>query len=193
MAVPERWRPTWPSAAEIERFSELCDQIERREKGWEDDLAIWNRRASREYREVEFRTYYGSTDKETFVTEALLPSPTLDPSVTFGELVEVVRAVAELADENGELDEAEQGHLLDALDVNLPGASISDLIYWPNHWFGDGSANPNALELTHAQVVRYALLRSGRVVPGCPTEPVLPFSMPGGTSSTSTCPTDGND
>lgn len=179
MAIPERWRPTWPSDAELERFSDLCDQIERRDDGWEDDLATWNRRASREHQEVEFRTYYGSTDKVTFVTKALLPSPALDPAVTFGELVEVVRAVSELGDEDGELDEAEQDHLLEALDVNLPGAGVSDLIYWPNHWFGDRSANPNEYALTHEQVVRYALLRSGRVVPGCPTEPDLPFTLPG--------------
>lgn len=68
---------------------------------------------------------------------------------------------------------------MQALDVNLPGAGVSDLIYWPNHWFGDESANPNAYPLTHEQVVRYALLRSERVVPGCPMEPDLPFRLPG--------------
>ncbi len=52
MAIPERWRPTWPTDAEIARYSELCDRIERRDEGWEDDLMTWNRRASREYQEV---------------------------------------------------------------------------------------------------------------------------------------------
>ena len=177
MPIPDRWRPVLPDPAEIERFSELCDRIENQVEGYEQDLATWNARASREYREIEFRKYYGSVDKETFVTEALLRTPAFDPQVTFEELVAVTRAIAE--GEGGELlDEAVQSYLMEVLDVNLLGAGISDLIYWPNHWFGDEDANPNDYELDYSQMVRYALLRSGREVPGCPVHPELPYPLP---------------
>lgn len=81
-----------------------------------------------------------------------------------------MRAVAEAS-----FDEAEHDHLLEALDLNLPCASISGLIYWPGHWFGDERCG---LELTPEQIVRYALLRSRRMVPGCPDRPPLPYPPP---------------
>ncbi|MDF1664889.1 MAG: hypothetical protein P1V97_24220 [Planctomycetota bacterium] len=55
---------------------------------------------------------------------------------------------------------------MSALEVNLKGGRISDLINWPNHVFGHEDANPNDDELTEEQLVGYALLLSRREVLG---------------------------
>ncbi|MEZ6185582.1 MAG: hypothetical protein R3F62_11300 [Planctomycetota bacterium] len=151
MSFPDRWWPPVPDPAEVARFSLLCDRIERRVPGYQEDLAAWNARAARTFEEVEFRTYHGSVDQEAFVTAALLPRPAFDPSVTFDELVAVVRALAEGKD--GQLlAEATHSYLLEALELNLPGASVSDLIYWPNAWFGEANADPNDYVLDPSHV-----------------------------------------
>lgn len=173
MAVPDRWRAPRLDPQEVARFSALCDRIEERRPGWEQDLATWNARAHAPYDFSDFVTYHASTDKETFVRKALQGDPRRFYDLTFLELVDVVRAVVEV-----ECDEAEHDHLLSALDLNLPCASISDLIYWPNHWFGDRSARPAEFELTPELIVRYAVLRSRRSVAGCPDTPPLPYPPP---------------
>lgn len=170
MTVPDRWRAPRLDRKELARFSALCDRIEERRPGWEQDLATWNARAHTPYDVTDFVNYHASTDQETFVRKALQPYPRRFDDVTFAELVDVVRAVSEVA-----VSAAETDHLLTALDLNLPGAGISDLIFWPDRWFGDRGGD---YELTPKQIVRYALLRSRREVPGCPDRPPLPYPPP---------------
>jgi len=64
---------------------------------------------------------------------------------------------------------------LDWLDVQLPGAEVADLIYWPRTWFQNEKAAEVAL--TPEQLVYAAAQRSGRSLPGAP-EVGVPFAIP---------------
>lgn len=182
MPIPERLQIPPVPPEQIEAMSPLCDAIEDAYSAEDavELLAEWNNRASRIFEWHEFRSYWKAIDKEDFIREALQPAPQYVADVTWPELLAVAESVrsAELP------DEAAQSYYLHWLEANLPGANVSDLIYWPNVWFGDDSLfldrfhqfKPEA-ELTAAQVLRYALLRSGRELPDVP-EVELPFPLP---------------
>jgi hypothetical protein len=84
------------------------------------------------------------------------------------------------------VSEAEIGYYLGWLEAQFPGANMNGLIYWPDAWFPDaslfrdenGAFKPES-ELSNDQVLAYAMAKSGRKLPGAPTEVVLPFPMPG--------------
>ena len=171
MPIPERLRPPAPSDQESREYTALCDRIEdagRDEVG--PLLARWNARAGRTYTQPEFRSYYGAVDVETFVGEMLLGEPAFVPDLTYAELRAVLCARLEF-----ELDEALDSYFLGWLDVNLPGADITNLIYWTNHWFGDEAMLHT--ELTPDQTLAYAMARCGRRLPDAPDVP-LPYPMP---------------
>ena len=174
MPIPDRLRPPPVSDAELREYMALCDEIETGLEFREDvpeQLARWNRRMGREFRPSDFR-YHGATDRETFVREALMGSPALVADLTYPELRAVLEEVS-----TARLTEAEQGYYLDWLEANLPGANVSDLIYWPNEWFAD-EAMLHA-ELTPDQILGYAMRASGRVLPDAPRDIELPYAMPG--------------
>src|SRR5262249_21972162 len=147
---------------EIREFSRLCNAIEDGVNAGRDVTELlekWNRRAARPFQPHEFTTYYGAVSTEDFVEEALLPRPTWLEDLTYEELRSVFQAVMA-----AELPPAQHSYFLGWLEENLPGSRMSDLIYWPNHWFKDEAMLH--VELTADQVLAYALLKSGRTVPG---------------------------
>ena len=170
MPIPARLRPPTPTVQEMELYTELCRRIENR-RHTDDDLAEWNRRAGIEYEEAEFRSYYGSMEIEDFVTFMLMGVPKLVPDLTYAELRDVLEMQLSVT-----LSEAETSYYLRWLEANLPGAEVSDLIYWPNEWFGN-EAMLHA-ELTPDQILAYAMARSGRRVPGAPEGVPLPHPIP---------------
>ena len=74
------------------------------------------------------------------------------PDISRAELVELARRVME-----DEGEEHEIGYWLDMLALNIPDANVSDLIYWPGEYFGDGN---NYRALTPEQVIDIATARS---------------------------------
>ncbi|MBN9120409.1 MAG: hypothetical protein J0I06_14835 [Planctomycetes bacterium] len=172
MPVPPRLRPPTPSAEEVREYVALCRQIEDAHR---DDvgplLARWNARAGRSYTQAEFQAYYGSVAVETFVGEMLLGVPALVPDLTYDEFRDVLRSAV-----GNELSEAVASYYLNWLEANLPGANVSDLLYWPNEWFRDEAMLQ--VELTPDQVLAYAMARSGRRVPGAPADVPMPYAMP---------------
>jgi hypothetical protein len=175
MPIPKRFAFKRITKAELREYMQLCNEIEDGiHRGREDVtelIARWNARAGREYRPVEFTKYYGSIDTDEFVREALQPSPKWIADLTYAELRDVYEAVVSV-----ELSESQTSHFLEWLEVNLPNANMSDLIYWPNEWFRDPSALH--LELTADQALRYAMLRSGRILADAPQEVELPRPLP---------------
>jgi hypothetical protein len=170
MPIPDRLRPPPPTAEEMAHYTELCRRIENR-RHTDDDLAEWNRRAGVEYTEAEFRTYYGAMEIDEFVTEMLLGEPTLVPDLTYSELRDVLDSVRSVT-----LSQPEDSYFLGWLEANLPDSDISDLIYWPNHWFENESMLH--VELTPDQILAYAMKRSGRTVRGAPENVPLPYPIP---------------
>jgi hypothetical protein len=174
MPIPPRLRPPTPSVEEFREYMELARQIEDGLEGREDVVELldrWNTRASRPYSPDEFRYYSASTSLETFVGTMLLGAPAPVPDLTYGELREVVAAVMK-----AELPEELLNYFIEWLEANLPNANITNLIYWPNHWFGDESLLQ--VELTPDQILVYAMAKSGRRVPGAPDNVPMPYPIP---------------
>ncbi|MCI0704714.1 MAG: hypothetical protein L0241_26965 [Planctomycetia bacterium] len=172
MPIPTRLRPTIPSVEEFREYISLCKQIEdARQDEVGPLLARWNARAGRPYRQAEFRAYYGAVDIETFVGEMLLGVPPFVPDLTYAELRDVLETL-----QSGALSEAVESYFLDWLEVNLPDANISDLLYCPNQWFADEAMLH--VELSHDQILAYAMAKSGRSVPGAPTDVPMPYPIP---------------
>lgn len=161
----------------------LCDAIEdalnRREQAT-DLLDEWHRQATRVCEPHEFTSYWKSTDKEEFVREALYPRPVFVGNLTYEEARAVLEAVSRV-----ELEEAETVYFLNWLEVQFPNSGISDLIHWPDEWFGNaslfrdsgGAFKPEA-ELSLDQILGYAMKKSSRELPGAPADIVLPFPLP---------------
>lgn len=173
MPIPERLHPLTPSAEEFREYMELSQQIEH---GLEDRADVselldrWNARAGRAYQPSDFH-YHGAIDRDTFVGEMLLGEPAFVPDLTYAELHEVLRSAV-----GNELSEAVASYYLNWLEANLPGANVSDLLYWPNQWFDDDAMLQ--VELTPDQILAYAMARSGRRVPGAPENVPMPYPLP---------------
>jgi hypothetical protein len=173
MPIPSRFAVKPPDESEIAELCALCDEIEDcvLQKG--DPAALltrWNARANRPFASIEFKTYSGAMDQRAFVTSALIPRAEQVPDLQYSELLEVIQSVIE-----GDVDEAELGHFLGWLEAQFPGSSVSDLIYWPDQWFGSKEAL--AYEFTTAQIARALMDCSGRVLPAAPAVS-LPFEVP---------------
>jgi hypothetical protein len=171
MPIPARLRPPTPAVEEFREYMELSCQIERGLE-FRDDvaelLARWNARAGRAYQPSDFN-YHGAIDRETFVGEMLLGTPALVPDLTYDELRAILRSML-----NAELSEAVDSYFLEWLEAHLPGANVSDLIHWPNQWFGEELD----AELTDEQILAYAMVKSGRRVPGAPSGVPMPYPIP---------------
>jgi len=174
--LPARLQPPPVAAADFRRWCDLCTEIEALATGNEDGrlstlLAEWNGKAHHEYTPVEFKTYYGAVSKEEFVRDALSPRPRWIEDLTFEEAREAVAAIM-----SAEPTREDTCHALRVLDLNLPGGELSDLMYWPNEWFGDEQML--RVELTPAQVLEYAMARAGRRLVGSPDDIELPRPAP---------------
>lgn len=183
MAIPERLKLQPVSKELLDEMSELCDLIERKlESGETADelLERWHGHARRRSDPHDFQTYWKAVSKETFILDALNAEPTLDEDATYSEALAVLDAVG-----SATVPDSELSYYIDWLEAQFPGSHISDLIYWPDEWFGDaslfrdanGAFKPEA-ELSNDQILGYAMARSGRTLPGAPTDVVLPFPMP---------------
>ncbi|MDP1825014.1 MAG: hypothetical protein Q8L48_17285 [Archangium sp.] len=157
---------------EVRRFCALCDQIENglhQKADVSELLARWNQRANRKHEPREFLDYSGAIDTEVFVRIALAPPPRPVADLSYAELRSVVESVTKV-----QLDEAEQDWFLNWLEVQLPGASVSGLLFQPAEWFGVPEAH--SFEFTADQLLRAAMTRSGRHFADAP-EVVLPFEV----------------
>jgi hypothetical protein len=183
MPIPSRFQLTPPSKSLVREMCNLCSEISRLVEQREDPsvlLAQWHRHANHEFKPVDFVSYAGAVDQETFVRDALNPRPRFVADLQYSEAAAVLESVV-LVD----VTESESSHFLEWLDVQFPGIGISDLIYWPDQWFDNpllirdaqGGFRPEA-ELSTDQVLGYAMAKSGRALPGAPAGVVLPFPVP---------------
>lgn len=183
MPIPSRLKITRPTPEAIAIMSELCDQIETAlERGEQADrlLAKWHEHSGRRTERQEFQTYWKAVSKEEFVLEALNPPPRFDAELTFDEAAAVIGSL-----EEGCLDEHETSYYLVWLEAQFGDVRISDLIYWPDEWFGDaslfrdkgGAFLPEA-ELSSEVIVGYAMAKSGRKLAGAPGDLHLPHPLP---------------
>jgi hypothetical protein len=175
MPIPERLRPLPPTAEDMEFFTEVCRRIESGRYDDDDELAAlldrWNTRAGREYAEAEFRMYSTEMETDDFVRELLMGQPPFVADLTYAELRAVLEGVR-----SATIPKPEDWYFVRWLEENFTGGNISDLIYWPNDWFRDDALLH--LELTHDQILAYAMAKSGRRLPDAPEDVPLPYPIP---------------
>lgn len=121
--------------ARVARLAELADRIDGAAVGqWDDDSAEFNREAGTDLAVLDFQGISGGQDHRTWVCKLLAEaSVRLVPAITCAELVEMVRRV-----KAGEGAEEEIEFWLGMLAVNLPDPQVSNLLFWPGVYFGDG-------------------------------------------------------
>jgi hypothetical protein len=183
MAIPEHLKLQPVSKKLLEEMLALCDEIERAlESGGNAEALLerWHCFARRRYEPYDFRAYWGAMSKETFVQDALNPEPTFDKDALYSDALAVLEEVSIAS-----LPESESTYYLHWLEAQFPGSKISDLIYWPDSWFGDASLFRDAngafkpeSELSNEQILAYAMAKSGRKLPGEPANVSMPFTMP---------------
>jgi hypothetical protein len=163
-AAPPRLLPGHVDEEEVARlWSLFTDVIDRTWFG--DDGALprlvdeWNRRTGRSDTLDDIRTMDKWSDED--VRLAAAGSPRWIEDLSFDEACRALRAVRLAA-----LSEHETRFVLDALERNLPGSDLGDLVYHPDDWFGDTAAAH--LDLSAEQAIGYAVARSGRRLAGAP-------------------------
>lgn len=183
MPIPQRLRITKATPKVVAQMCELCDQIERELEAGEDPqslLAQWHCHASRPCEPHEFANYWRSMDQLQFVREALNPPPTYLEDLKYPEALAVLESIT-----SAELEGSERSYYLIWLEDQFPESNMSDLIYWPDEWFGDpalfrdegGRFRPEA-ELSSDQILAYAMAKSGRILADRPISVSLPFPLP---------------
>lgn len=99
-----------------------------------------------------FRGIYGGEDHEDWIRRVLLSQRTsVIPDVTRADLIAVFGRIC-----SGQCCGAELDFALAQLEHNLGDPQISDLIFWPGEYFGDGD---NARQLTPEEMAEAALAR----------------------------------
>lgn len=183
MAIPERLKLQPVSKHLLHEMLTLCDAIERELESGETAerlLQRWHSHARRRCDAYEFQTYWKAFSKETFVLDALNPEPSFDKDVVYSEAFAVLDAVT-----NAAVPESEINYYLGWLEAQFPECNMSDLVYWPDEWFGNallfrdanGAFKPESA-LSNDQILGYAMAKSGRKLPGAPKDVALPFPMP---------------
>ncbi|HHH29907.1 MAG TPA: hypothetical protein ENK57_16395 [Polyangiaceae bacterium] len=183
----DRLRPAEVDEAQRVRFLELVGEIEEQAlqvDSWYTEaeaaaqqarlaklLAEWNAEAHRAYEAYEFKQYHGGMDTETFVREALLQPVGFVDDLRFEEACAAIAAVS-----SAKLGQAETGSIINALNNNFPGGLCSDLVFWPDVWFGDKTLLQ--IELTPEQMIGYLCKRSGRKLADMPDDLELSVPVP---------------
>lgn len=78
-----------------------------------------------------------------------MATPNIIPNITYEELLELMMRVY-----NATGSETEHDYWLELLEVNLRNPRLSDLIYWPGEYFGDGN---NSREMSPKELLDNAL------------------------------------
>jgi hypothetical protein len=183
MAIPERLKLQPVRKQLLDEMLALCDAIERELESGETAESLlqrWHSHARRRCEPYEYQTYWKAVSKETFVLDALNPEPSFDKDAVYSEALAVLDAVA-----NAAVPESEINYYLAWLEAQFPESNMSDLIYWPDEWFGNASlfwdangAFKSESALSNGQILGYAMAKSGRKLPGAPKDVALPFPMP---------------
>jgi hypothetical protein len=137
--------------AKVARLADLAAAIDGARPGqWEDLLDEFNREAGTSLHFADFQGIYGGMDHEVWVRN-ILSEPALKPipDITRAELLELLRRVMTAAGKEHEIN-----FWLGLLQANVPDKRISDLIFWPGEYFGDGD---HSRELTPEQILDIAV------------------------------------
>lgn len=155
-----RLRPElMPPKLDKKKVAKLAQLVEHIDGAQADEcqaqVAEFNEQAGTTLAFDDFQGISASQDAETWVRTRLgEPHQRRLPDITRAELIELAHRVME-----AEGSEPELAFWLGMLALNLPDPQISDLIYYPGEYFGDGD---DSREMTAEEVVDTALARAGK-------------------------------
>jgi hypothetical protein len=144
--MPPAFDESW-----VARLAKLAARIDGAAPGqWEEWLEEFNRDAGTRFTFADFRGIYGGMEHETWVRQVLSGSAVIKiPDITYDELLELLTRVCRAAGV-----EHENYFWLRLLEANLPDRRLSDLIFWPGNYFGDGD---NSRHLSPKEILDIAL------------------------------------
>lgn len=137
----------------VQRLTALASEID----GSHESLAVelvreFNLLAGTNISYTEFQGIYGGEEHERYVRRVLTAQLiTTDSSIDRDELTEMFKRITE-----NPLDDAYLEFVFSKIDKTLGDAQISDLVFWPGNYFGDGD---NSRELTPEQMADAVLER----------------------------------
>jgi hypothetical protein len=183
MTIPDRLRLRPIDKTVIGRMNELCDQIECELESGGDAVTLldeWHTYARKHCDPYDFQTYWKSISKESFVLDALNPSPAYEQDVRYWEVIDVLDAISVAA-----IPESEIQYYIGWLEAQFPNSDINNLIYWPDEWFRNASLFRDAsglfkpeASLSYEQIIGYAMAKSGRQLDDAPPNIDLPYPIP---------------
>jgi len=135
----------------VARLADLAATIDGARPGeWEEELDLFNREAGTRLEFLDFQGISGGMDHSTWVRGVLSqPFQKKIDDITREELLELIRRFSTPGYEEHELI-----FWLKLLEANVPDPRISDLIFWPGEYFGDGD---NSRELSPEEILEIAL------------------------------------
>jgi len=135
----------------VARLTKLSEQIDcGHPEQTREQLAAFNQEAMTELEFIDFQGIYGGQDHDTWVRKVLAkPNLRRVADITKHELIELARRVMEGDDADHAIE-----FWLNMLEINIPNERVSDLIFWPDEYFGDVNYSQS---LSPEQVVEIAL------------------------------------
>ncbi|PQO46984.1 hypothetical protein [Blastopirellula marina] len=137
----------------VQRLAELAAEIDGSPESMADEMvAEFNSLAGTNTPYLEFQGISGGEDHEDYVRRVLIhQQTTADPTIGRNELIEMFRRV--LAKPN---DQTYLNFVLATIERTFGDDQVSNLIFWPGEYFGDGD---DSRELTPEQMADAVLDR----------------------------------
>jgi hypothetical protein len=137
----------------VARLAPLAAEIDGARPGeWEDELDEFNRLSPKALTFLDFQGISGGEEHDVFIRR-LLATHNL-PRISNLSRDDIVAAFERILD--ADCQDHQRWFLIDTLALNLGDSQISDLIYWPGEYFGDGD---NSREMTAMEMADAALAR----------------------------------
>ncbi|MDQ8192497.1 hypothetical protein [Roseibacillus persicicus] len=89
----------------------------------------------------------------------LQEAPRIVDDLRYEELVAMIEAIGD-----PDIDEDLGFYYIELIELNLPGAEVSDLIFWPQEWFQDKAMREVDMEAD--EIANYILSWTGKHLPG---------------------------
>lgn len=157
MNLRKELRPPEFDKNELAKLADLAERLDGCHSEFEDCAALraeFNLLAGSNLQAGDFH-FSGGTDAETFVRGVLTPKPEKMTDVSYDEMLELLTRIC-----NADGSEYELNYWLKFLAVQLENNKLSDLIYHPDHYFGDGVKRA---EMTPKEMLDEALANKPKI------------------------------
>ncbi|HVE57512.1 MAG TPA: hypothetical protein VNB22_11835 [Pyrinomonadaceae bacterium] len=158
MTLREELCPPKLEEEKVRTLKDLAERLDGCDSRLEDCTALrtaFNSLAKTNLQTVDFH-FSGAIDSDTFVRRVLTPRPRKVEDVSYEELLELMTRICNAVGSDYELD-----YWLQFLEVQLDNHKLSDLIYYPNEYFGDGTDRD---EMTPKEILDTAIQHKPSII-----------------------------